>query len=222
MMSEESTTPDLVERMTRLVDAFAEGGIDAAMQVYAPGAVWDLSDAGIGVYEGTEAIRRLVEDWTSSFDDYVFEMQEALDVGGGVGLLRHPRVGGRLAVRAGSNRSSPGSSCGSTATSSGSRHTVTPLRLVLPPNASRRNGGRRCRRRAHDDPIGRHPRRMKWARLLGPPTLRPSTFWHHESAERGARPTEPRTVAMSTPSRIFEREGSPWAAAVAVDLKGGI
>src|SRR6202008_3739732 len=32
--------------------------------------------------------------------------------------------------------------------------------------------------------------------------------------------TAPRTVAMSTPSRIFEREGSPWAVAVAVDLSG--
>ena len=33
---------------------------------------------------------------------------------------------------------------------------------------------------------------------------------------------EPRTVAMSTPSRIFEREGSPWAAVVAVDSRGGV
>jgi len=52
---------------------------------------------------------------------------------------------------------------------------------------------------------------------------RPFTFWYRESAKRVARePTEPRTVAMSTPSRIFEREGSSWAAAVAVDLEGGI
>jgi hypothetical protein len=34
-------------------------------------------------------------------------------------------------------------------------------------------------------------------------------------------PWEPRTVAMSTPSRIFEREGSPWAAAAAIDTRGG-
>jgi hypothetical protein len=40
------------------------------------------------------------------------------------------------------------------------------------------------------------------------------------SGEWLGRPWEPRTVAMSTPSRIFERKGSPWAAAIAVDLKG--
>jgi len=38
------------------------------------------------------------------------------------------------------------------------------------------------------------------------------------SGEWLGRPWEPRTVAMSTLSRIFEREGSPWAAAVAVDF----
>ena len=42
------------------------------------------------------------------------------------------------------------------------------------------------------------------------------------SGEWLGRPWEPRTVAVSTLSRIFEREGSPWAAAVAVEVGGGM
>jgi ketosteroid isomerase-like protein len=95
-MSEESTTPDLVERMRRMLDFFGDGGIDAVMPFYAPDAVWDLSDAGIGVYEGAEAIRRFMEDWTGSFDDYVFEVEEVLDLSYGVVLLTY-RDSGRPA-----------------------------------------------------------------------------------------------------------------------------
>jgi len=40
-------------------------------------------------------------------------------------------------------------------------------------------------------------------------TSRPSTFWHYESAGRGAgEPKASRTVAERTPSRISEHEGS--------------
>ena len=70
---------------------------------------------------------------------------------------------------------------------------------------------------------GRHPRRMKWVETCGAA--------HDEavyvlvlrvrSGEWLGRPWEPRTVAVSTLSRIFEREGSPWAAAVAVEVGGG-
>jgi hypothetical protein len=57
-----------------------------------------LSDAGIGIYEGGDAIRRFFEDWTRSFDKYVFEVQEVLDLDYGVVLLRY-RDSGALASR---------------------------------------------------------------------------------------------------------------------------
>ena len=40
-MSEESTTPDLVELSQRLTDAINARDIDAAISFYAPDAVWD-------------------------------------------------------------------------------------------------------------------------------------------------------------------------------------
>jgi hypothetical protein len=43
-MPEEPTAPDLVERMRRLVDVFGEGGVDAVMPFYAPGAVWAAAE----------------------------------------------------------------------------------------------------------------------------------------------------------------------------------
>jgi ketosteroid isomerase-like protein len=89
MMSEESTTPDLVERTRRKLDFFGDGGIDAVMPFFAPDAVWDLSDAVIGVYQGANAIRRFFDDWTRSFDKHVFEVQEVLDLDYGVVLLRY-------------------------------------------------------------------------------------------------------------------------------------
>src|SRR3989442_12648349 len=63
-MSEESTTPDLVERWQETADAYARRDIHTAMRFYAPDAVWDGSSAGVGGYfEGATAIRSFLEDW---------------------------------------------------------------------------------------------------------------------------------------------------------------
>ena len=56
------------------------------MRFYAPDAVYDLSDAGLEAFEGEEAIRRFLEDWHRSWEDYRFEEEEILDLGHGVGL----------------------------------------------------------------------------------------------------------------------------------------
>jgi len=56
-MSEESTTPDLVELVRRSVEAAGKRDLDAHMAFYAPDAVWDASPMGIGTFEGQAAMR---------------------------------------------------------------------------------------------------------------------------------------------------------------------
>ena len=59
-MSEESTTPDLVELTRRSIET---DSADAAIAFYAPEAVWDASPWGMGVFEGKAAVRDFFEDW---------------------------------------------------------------------------------------------------------------------------------------------------------------
>jgi ketosteroid isomerase-like protein len=54
------------------------------LDVHAPQAVWDLSDAGLGSLEGIEAIRSFLADWFDAFENYEVEVEEAVDLGGGV------------------------------------------------------------------------------------------------------------------------------------------
>jgi ketosteroid isomerase-like protein len=56
------------------------------VRLFRPDAVWDLSDAGIGTFEGATAIRRFVEDWQSSYEDYEVAVEEIVDFGKGVTL----------------------------------------------------------------------------------------------------------------------------------------
>ena len=82
-MPEKSTTSDLIE-LTR--DVFARGSrkdFDAMLDLHAVGAVWDLSDAGLGSFEGVEAIRSFIADWFCAFEDYRVDVEEAVDLGGG-------------------------------------------------------------------------------------------------------------------------------------------
>jgi ketosteroid isomerase-like protein len=61
MTSEKSTTPDLVELWRQTNEAFVRRDFDAMMSFFAPDAVWDLSSAGIGRFEGMAAIRGFPE-----------------------------------------------------------------------------------------------------------------------------------------------------------------
>jgi ketosteroid isomerase-like protein len=98
-MSEEFTTPDPVESLRQGFEAMSRGDLDAVMRLYAPDAVYDLSDAGLETLEGEEAIRRFLEDWHRSWEDYRFEEEEILDLGHGVwlGVVRESArlVGGK-------------------------------------------------------------------------------------------------------------------------------
>jgi hypothetical protein len=81
-MPEESTTPDLVERQRQVVEAGIR--VDVAMTFYAPGAVWDASRTGVGIFEGAAAMRRFFEDWLRAYEEYRHEIVEIRDLGNGV------------------------------------------------------------------------------------------------------------------------------------------
>ena len=83
-MPEESTTPDLVELARRSFDAVNRRDFDAMMGFLAPDAVWDMSDLGMGTFEGVPAIRGFYEDWFGSYDEFRIEAEEILDLGNGV------------------------------------------------------------------------------------------------------------------------------------------
>jgi ketosteroid isomerase-like protein len=95
-MSEESTTPDLVELTRRLYEAANAGDFDAITSFYGPDSVWDQPD-GIATFEGEPAIRRFVEDWQGSYEEYAVEVEEIVDLGGAVTFAISAQKGRPLA-----------------------------------------------------------------------------------------------------------------------------
>ena len=83
-MSNEATTPDLVERVRRTIQAANDRDIDWALTFFAPHAVWDMSPWGMGAFEGIEAIRGFFEDWLGPYEEYAMEAEEIVDLGNGV------------------------------------------------------------------------------------------------------------------------------------------
>ena len=98
-MSEESTTPDLVELTRQAIDASHRGDYDAIMRPFAPDVVWESLD-GLGVFEGATAVRGFLEDFRNAYESFESEPEEILDMGGGIifVVIRHT---GRLRGGAG-------------------------------------------------------------------------------------------------------------------------
>jgi ketosteroid isomerase-like protein len=94
-MPDESTTPDLAERMERTVEAFNAGDFDLAASFYAPDALF-YPRAAVGVLEGRDAIRSFFEDWHGMYEEFTFELKEFHDLGNGVTFCVISQ-GGRLA-----------------------------------------------------------------------------------------------------------------------------
>lgn len=80
-MSEESTTPDLVELVRRNIEAVNRGDLDAYVRSYAPDAIFQT---GVGRFEGRDAMRGYLEDLWGSYDELVFALEELHDLGNGV------------------------------------------------------------------------------------------------------------------------------------------
>jgi ketosteroid isomerase-like protein len=84
-MSEESTTPDLVELVRRQFEAGNRGDIDAVMSSFAVDAV--LEGRALGdIFEGQAAIRAFVEGWFGMYEELEFRLEEVHDLGNGVVL----------------------------------------------------------------------------------------------------------------------------------------
>jgi ketosteroid isomerase-like protein len=82
-MPEEDTTPETTLLVQRVTD-IGMTDIEAQMSLWAPDAVWDMSQGGLGVIEGREAIRAFFEEWTGAYEDYEHEAEEIQDLGNGV------------------------------------------------------------------------------------------------------------------------------------------
>jgi ketosteroid isomerase-like protein len=85
-MPEESTTPDLVGRWRSSFEAVDRGDVEAALGIWAPDGVWDISPMGLGVYEGLAATRGFFEDWLGNYDEFRIEVEQMIDLGNGVTL----------------------------------------------------------------------------------------------------------------------------------------
>jgi hypothetical protein len=82
-MSEESTTPDLVELARRGFEALNRRDFDAVASSYAPDAVLKLMGMGAS-FAGVAAIREFFEDFVGTFEEWEIELKEILDLGNGV------------------------------------------------------------------------------------------------------------------------------------------
>ena len=83
-MSEESTTPDLVELVRQAIEATNRGDLDAAMGYLTPDVVWDTTRDGFGTFEGAAATRCFFEDWVRGYEEFEQVFEELLDAGDGV------------------------------------------------------------------------------------------------------------------------------------------
>jgi ketosteroid isomerase-like protein len=82
-MTEESTTPDLVELVRKQVEALDRGDLDGVMSSVAEDVVLDGRAVG-GFFEGRAAIRGFLEDWFRTYQELDFELEEVSHLGGGV------------------------------------------------------------------------------------------------------------------------------------------
>ena len=90
-----------VEIVRRVYEAFAAGGVEAALACFAPDIVlytfpeWP----GPSEYRGHDGLRALMAEWTENFDDFELEVSEIREVGdkvlvlaGTVGRIKGSRV----------------------------------------------------------------------------------------------------------------------------------
>jgi ketosteroid isomerase-like protein len=82
-VSQESTTPDLVELVRKQAEDANRRDLDAVMNVFAEDATLDGRGAG-NFSEGRAAIRRFVEGWFDAYEELHFEFEEVSHLGNGV------------------------------------------------------------------------------------------------------------------------------------------
>jgi uncharacterized protein (TIGR02246 family) len=83
MMSEEPTTPDLVELLGRAFEALNRGDLDAVASSFAEDATFDGRALGVRC-EGRAAIRSFIEEWLGTYEELEYGLEEVRDLGNGV------------------------------------------------------------------------------------------------------------------------------------------
>jgi ketosteroid isomerase-like protein len=81
-MSEESTTPDLVELTRRSLAATNRRDWEGLMGIFARDAVWEAQE--FQAFEGRDAIRGFVEAVVGAYHDAEIEIADVLDMGSGI------------------------------------------------------------------------------------------------------------------------------------------
>jgi ketosteroid isomerase-like protein len=87
-MAEESTTPDLVDLMHRGYEALSAGDLDEALLFLTHDAVVDMTRTVGVVVHGPDALRTFQEDWLAGYDEVAYTIEEIIDAGNGVALVR--------------------------------------------------------------------------------------------------------------------------------------
>ena len=82
-MTEESTTPDLVELVRKQVEALERRDLDGVMSSVTEDVVLD---GRVELVEGRAAIRGFLVDWFRAYEELNFELEEVSHLGGGVVL----------------------------------------------------------------------------------------------------------------------------------------
>jgi ketosteroid isomerase-like protein len=82
-MSEESTTPDLVELSRRFVETGNRRDHDVTMSFCGPESIWE-SMGMVTSFQGVAAIRGFFEDFIAGYEEYEVELEEILELGNGV------------------------------------------------------------------------------------------------------------------------------------------
>jgi uncharacterized protein (TIGR02246 family) len=82
-VSQESTTPDLVELMGRAFEAANRRDLDAVASSFAEDATFDGRALG-DHFEGRAAIRNFLEEWFGAYEELEVGLEEVRDLGNGV------------------------------------------------------------------------------------------------------------------------------------------
>jgi SnoaL-like domain len=97
-MPEEPTTPDLVELTRRMFEVpggtpwSQEAVVATFTAFFAPDVVWE--SVGLGTtFSGLQASREFLGDWMARFGDYEIDIEEILDLGGGVVFVKSGHAG---------------------------------------------------------------------------------------------------------------------------------
>jgi ketosteroid isomerase-like protein len=82
--AEEPTPSDLADLARRFCDCLERRDYEAALSFFDLDPLWDMSEMGMGIFEGRIPVRGLLEDWNGSYDEWEIELENLLDVGNGV------------------------------------------------------------------------------------------------------------------------------------------